>query len=75
MTSTQSSDFKTPMHKLHLLTEFSFLTLIFNSHDVIGCVSGMLATIYFANKIKIEVVDTKFGSSWLRFIKSWFGIK
>lgn len=60
------------IHKLQLSAEALFITLTIHWLPVFGILSACAGGLYYMSMLKVNVVDTKHGGSWKKYIKSIF---
>lgn len=44
---------------------------IVTAPNIFSVITSLVAIVYFASMLKINVVDKKYGGEWLNFFKSW----
>lgn len=40
--------------------------------DAFSIAVSIIAGVYFASVLKVNVVDKKYGGSWVKYFRSWF---
>ena len=63
------------LHKLTIYLETVLMLLVINWQPVFGSLMSIAGMMYYAGKIKIDIVDKKYSGSWRQYIKSILKIK
>ncbi len=65
---------QTMIHKIQHGMEALFMLLVIQWQPVFGIIASLCAVLYYVSITKINVVDVKYGGSWVKFFKSIFSL-
>lgn len=63
------------LNRLTIYLETVFMLLVINWQPFFGCLMSIAGMLYYAGKIKIDIVDKKYSGSWRQYIQSILKIK
>lgn len=58
------------LHKLTISIETILMLLVINWQPVFGSLMSIAGMLYYAGKIKIDIVDKKYNGSWKQYLQS-----